>query len=78
MRSSGRPGAGSVVGHALFERLLTRGDDVGRRVEVGLANFEVDHRPTLGFEGASANEHFEGGLLTDVAHPLGGRDCHGP
>jgi hypothetical protein len=39
---------GGVVGRTLIEGALRRLPDVGRRVEIGLADLEMDHRPALG------------------------------
>ena len=64
-----------VMGLALVERALGRGADVGGRVEIGLADLEVDHRPALGRERAGAGADLEGALRPDGAHA--GRDATG-
>ena len=64
-----------VVRLALVERALGRGADVGRRVEIGLADLEIDHRPALGRERAGAGADLEGALGADGAHA--GRDAPG-
>ena len=63
-----------VVGRALVERPLGRLADVGRRVEIGLADLEVDDRPALGLERAGAGADLERALGADRAHP-GGDAC---
>ena len=63
-RSSGRPGGGAVVRGAVVEGPLGRVADVGGRVEVGLADLEVDDLLALPLEGLGAGQHLEGGLGT--------------
>ena len=56
---------------ALVEGLLRRLADVGRGVEVGLADLEVDHRATLGLERACPRADREGAFCPDRLHPGG-------
>src|SRR5207247_246349 len=44
--------------------------DVGRGVEVGLPDLEVDDAPALGLEGAGPHQHLEGGLRPQPRHAL--------
>ena len=74
-RRAGMPGERRVVRRAGVERRLGRLADVGRRVEVGLADLEVDDRAALGLERAGAGGHLERALGADRAHPC--RDPHG-
>jgi hypothetical protein len=37
-----------------------------RRVEVRLADLQMDDAPTLAFQGAGARENFEGGLCAEA------------
>ena len=69
------PGERRVVRRAGVERRLRGLPDVGRRVEVGLAELEVDDRAALRLERAGAGGHLEGALGADGVHP--GRDPHG-
>src|SRR5437764_7635254 len=62
------------MAEALFERLLGGSDDVPRRIEIRLADFEVNDGLALRFECARLDEHLEGGFLSNVVHPLGRRD----
>ena len=64
-----------VVRRACVERRLGRRADVGRRVEIGLAELEMDDRPSLRLERAGAGRHLEGALGADGVHPC--RDAHG-
>ncbi len=61
-----------VVGGALVEGLLGRLAHVGRRIEVRLADLEVDDRSALGLERPGAGADLEGALGADGAH-AGGR-----
>ena len=57
------------------EGLLGRRLDVLRRVEVGLADLEVDDALALALEGLGPGEHLEGRLGAEARHA--GRDVHG-
>jgi hypothetical protein len=59
------------MGPAVAEGIGAGVDDVLGGVEIGLANFEVNHVPALGFEGAGANEDFEGGFGAETLHSGG-------
>ena len=56
---------------ALVERALGRVADVDRRVEVGLADLEVDHVVALRLPRAGAGRRLEGSLGADADHALG-------
>src|SRR4051812_35126427 len=53
------------------EGALSGRPDVGRRVEVGLTDLEVDDRTALGLEGAGPGGGLERGLRPDPRHPPG-------
>ena len=72
----GQPERRPVVGPAVVERPLRRFADVGRRVEIGLADLEVDDAPTGGLERPGAGRGLEGGLGADRRHAPG--ELHGP
>jgi len=59
------------VGESLLEGLGRRLADEARRVEVGLADLEVDDLLAGGLERAGARQHFEGGFGSETAHALG-------
>ena len=67
----GRP----VVGRPAVERPLGRLADVGRRVEVGLADLEVDDLLALPLEGLRARQDLEGRFRAEPRHPI--REVHG-
>ena len=64
-------GGGAVMGVAFAQRVDTGFDDVGGRVHVGLADFEMDNVSSLPLEGAGANQHLEGGFRSQPRHALG-------
>src|SRR5262249_49237640 len=64
-----------IVGVAGAERRRRRVDDVGRRVEIGLTDLQVDDLPSLGLEGARSCEHLERRLRPQPAHPFGQLHC---
>jgi hypothetical protein len=67
------------VGEAFLERLLAGLDDVARRVEVRLADLQVDDLASGGLDGLGAGQHLEGGLGAEPGHAVGeGDSCHGP
>jgi hypothetical protein len=55
---------------ALIQRLLARLHNVARRVEIRLADFQVYDVSPLGFQRASAHQHFEGSFSAYAVHPL--------
>ena len=60
-----------VVRLALVERALGGFADVGGRVEIGLADLEMDDRSALGLERARAGADLERALGPDRPHPRG-------
>ena len=66
----GQAGRRAVVGPAFVDRALRRLADVLRRVEVGLADFEVDY-VHLALEGLGAAQAVERGLGAEPVHPAG-------
>ena len=74
-RSSGQAGRGPVVRVAVLEGLHAGGHDVLRRIEVGLADFQVDDFPALGFQSAGFRQHLKGAFSPQTAHASG--DRHG-
>ena len=55
---------------ALVERLLGGLDDVARRGEIGLADFQMDDVAALRFQRARAHQDIEGGFHADAVHPF--------
>ena len=53
------------------QRLHASVDDVGGRVEIGLADFQMDNIIALGFEGTGPDQYFEGSLGTQARHAPG-------
>jgi hypothetical protein len=60
----------AIVGPALVKRIFGGVYDVLRRREVGFADFEVDHVLALRFQGAGANQDFEGKFDAYAGHSL--------
>jgi hypothetical protein len=58
------------VGGAAAQGLHAGLDDVGGRVEIGLADLEVDDVAALGFQRPRPHQHLEGGLGAQARHPL--------
>ena len=61
----------SVVRVAVREGVAAGLDDVRRRIEVGLADLQMDHVHPLGLQPSSLCQHLEGGLGTQATHPFG-------
>ena len=59
------------MGPAIVEGPLGRGADVRRRIEIGLADLEVDHMPPGLLERTSAGSGLEGGFGSKAGHPVG-------
>src|SRR5882724_13139564 len=72
LRQSGRR---PVVRRARVQRALGRVPDVLGRVEVGLADLEVDDLLALPLQRLGAGEHLEGRFGPQPSHPF--RDIHG-
>ncbi len=70
----GQSGRRPVVRPALLQGLRRGVADVLRRIEVGLADLEVDDLPSLRLERPSPRQHFEGGFGPQPAHAL--RESH--
>jgi hypothetical protein len=70
-RRSGKTGGGAVVGPSFMKRVDSRLDDVGGRVEVGLADFQVNDFFALLFERAGAVQNFKGGFGAEPRHAAG-------
>ncbi len=66
----GQPLRGPVMRPALIQRLLAGLDDMARRVEVGLADFQVNDAVSLRFQRPRAHQDFEGGFHAYAVHPL--------
>ena len=60
----------AVVRPAVVQRLFGRFDDVRRRGEIGLADFQVHHAAALRFERAGLHQHIEGRFDPDATHPF--------
>jgi len=58
------------VGEALVQRAHGGRADGGRRVEVRLPDLEVHDGASLGLERPRLGEHLEGGLRSELAHPI--------
>ncbi len=67
----GDPGCGNVVGVSRFQGGCRRLPDVGRCVEVGLADLQVDDLPTLSLKGLGVGEDLEGRLGAQAFHSIG-------
>ena len=67
---------GAVARVAVAQRPGCGLDDVGRRVDAGLADLEVQHRAPLRLERAGACEHLEGGLGAEAVERLCEREGH--
>ena len=65
----------AVVRPALVQGVAAGFDDVGGRVEIGLADFQVNNALALRFQGTRPDQHFEGGLGAQPRHPLGQTQC---
>ena len=59
---------GAVVGPTLVERLLGGLDYVGRRREIGLADFQVNHAAALRFQRTGAHQDVESRFDADAGH----------
>ena len=59
---------GGIAVMAVAQRLAGGLDDMGRSLEVRLADAEIDDLLALGLQGLGAGEHFEGGLGAQAAH----------
>jgi len=70
LAQGGDAGGRRVVGVALAQGTHGSLDDVGRRVEIRLADFQVDDVSSLSFQGFGTRQYLEGGLCAKPAHPL--------
>ena len=61
-----QPQGRHVMGVAIAQRLNAGLGDVGRRVEVRLADLEMDDLPTFGLQGTGTREHVERALRPDA------------
>ena len=59
------------MGKAFVQRVTSRIDDVGRRIEIGLADLEMDDVAALFFKCARFHQYFECGLSPETRHALG-------
>ena len=53
---------------AVAQRLDAGFDDIHRRIEIGLADLQMDNVLALGFECPRSNKHFEGRLCAQPIH----------
>ena len=72
----GQPGRRRVVGVAVGKRAVCCLDDLGRGVEVGFPELEVDDVPPLAFQLLGPGEDLEGRLGAEPAHAR--RESHAP
>ena len=56
---------------AFVQRLLPCFDDMPRRIEIRLADFQVNDVAPLSLKSAGPHQDFEGALNADAAHPPG-------
>ena len=56
---------------ALVQRVASRLDDVARRIEIGLADFQMNDVAALRLERSRFHQHFERGLRAESRHALG-------
>src|SRR4029077_7163945 len=61
---------GSIVRPALTQSADSGLNHIGRRVEVRLANFQMDDFLTLTFQGACLIQDFKGGFSAEPGHAL--------
>ena len=59
------------MGPSLAQRVNSRLDDIFRRIEIRLADFQMHNVFSLALELAGAVEHFESGLSAQTRHALG-------
>jgi len=45
-------------------------DDVGRRIEIGLADLQVNDLPALGFQGLGLSQNLERSFCAEPGHTL--------
>src|ERR1700722_5573793 len=64
-------GGGSVVRPAVAQCFNPSFDHIWWRVEVGLADFQVNDFLALSFQGASLVQDFEGSFGSEARHALG-------
>ncbi len=74
-RKAGQPERRAVMGPAGIERSLGGFAHVDRRIEVGLADLQVDDIDARRLQRLGPCRGFEGRLRAEVAHPL--RHPHG-
>ena len=67
----GETGGGTVMGPSLVKSVDASLDDVGRGIEVGFANFEMNDFFALFLELAGAVQDFKGGFGAKPRHPAG-------
>ena len=68
-RSSGRPTGGTVVRITRMKRLLGGIDNMGWCIEIGFADFKVDHISAPGFEVSRFDQDFERSFGAKLRHP---------
>ncbi len=59
------------MGVALTKGLHTGFNNVLGRIEVGLADLQMNDLLALGFQHPGFRQHFESGLCTQIHHPAG-------
>src|SRR5688572_24827748 len=59
------------MGETLVERIRRRPDDVGRRIEIRLADFEMNDVASFRFERPRFHQDFERGLRPETRHSPG-------
>ena len=69
-----QPRGGAVMGEPVADGGHSGVYDVPGGVEVGLADFQVNNLPSLGFQSAGLGQHLKGALSTQVVHS--GGDSH--
>ena len=59
------------MSEALVQSVGRRVDDVGRRIEIGLADLEMNNVAALRLERSRLDQHFERGLGAQTRHAPG-------
>src|SRR5205814_1015655 len=67
----GQTGRRPVVGKTLVQGIGRRPDDVARRIEIGLADLEMNDVAAFCLQRARFHQYFESGLCAETRHTLG-------
>jgi hypothetical protein len=59
------------MGETFVKRVTSRVDDISWRIEIGLADFEMDDIASLCLQRSRFHQHFKCGLGAETRHPFG-------